>query len=140
MMITRKAVETVGLLDEQYFFYAEEVDWFYRLQKVGGQVYFIPGAQIIHHYAQSINQTDNRSKYLNESRYLLIKKHQGKMKAYLFRFMLGIECCAVICAFLLLQALVRGDRRTAINWRLRSRWRTVMWSMGRDKGVSHSKA
>jgi len=49
MMVTKEAVDKVGLLDEQYYFSAEEVDWFYRLQQVGGVAYFIPEAQIIHH-------------------------------------------------------------------------------------------
>ena len=140
MMMSREAVDKVGLLDEQYFFFLEEVDWFHRLQQLGGVVYFIPEAQIIHHYAKSINQTDNRSKYLHENRYRFINKHHGKMRGYFFRIMLAIDSLFIICAFLLLQALVRGDKRKEINWRLRSRWRTLMWAMGRDKGGSTAKA
>ena len=137
MMITREAVDKVGLLDEQYFFYAEEVDWFYRLQQLGGVVYFIPEAQIIHHYAQSINQTDNRSKYLHENKYRFINKYHGRKAAYLFRIMLAIDSFFVICAFLLLQALVRGDKHREMDWRLRWRWRTLLWAIGSKKGGSN---
>ena len=140
MMITREAVDKVGLLDEQYFFFWEEVDWFYRLQQLGGVVYFIPEAQVIHHYAQSINQTDNRSKYLHENRYRFINKYHGKMRGYFFRIMLAIDSFFVICAFLLLQVLVRGDKRKEMNLRLRWRWRTLLWVIGWDKGSSNSKA
>ena len=134
MMITREAVDKVGLLDEQYFFFMEEVDWFYRLQQLGGLVYFIPEAQIIHHYAKSINQTDNRSKYLHENRYRFINKYHGKMRGNFFRIMLAIDSFFVICAFLLLQAWVRGDKRKEMNWRSRCRWRTLLWAIGSKKG------
>jgi len=137
MMITREAVDKVGLLDEQYFFFMEEVDWFYRLQQLGGVVYFIPEAQIIHHYAKSVNQTDNRSKYLHENRYRFINKYYGKMRGYFFRIMLAIDSFFIICAFLLLQAWVRGDKRKEMNWRLRCRWRTLLWAMGWGKGGSN---
>jgi len=136
MMITKEAVDKVGLLDEQYYFSAEEVDWFYRLQQVGGVAYFIPEAQIIHHVSQSINQTDNRTKYLYKGRYLFINKHHGKTQGLFFRFMLGIESLGIICTLFLVQALIKGDRRKYINWKLRCRWRTLMWAFGLDRRES----
>ena len=137
MMITREAVDKVGLLDEQYFFFWEEVDWFCRLRQSGGVVYFIPDAQIIHHYAKSINQTYNRSKYLNVNKYRFIHKHHGRMASYLFRIMLAVDSFFIICAFFLLLALVGGDKRREMNWRLRSRWRTLLWAMGSNKSGSN---
>jgi len=134
IMMTREAIDKVGLLDEQYFFFMEEVDWFYRLRQLGGVVYYFPEAQIIHHYAQSINQTDNRSKYLHENRYRFVNKYHGKIAAYLFRIMLAIDSFFVISAFFLLQSLVRRDKRKEFNWRLKSRWRTLLWAIGSNKG------
>ncbi|MBA7644964.1 hypothetical protein ES703_52715 [subsurface metagenome] len=110
MMMTREAVDKVGLLDEQYFFYLEEADWFYRLKQLGGKAYFIPEVQIIHYGAQSIKQINTKSKYYYQSKYLFAKKHYGKMQAYLFRIMVVIDSFVVMCAFLLLQALVKGDQ------------------------------
>lgn len=54
MMMNREAVDKVGLLDEQYFLFSEETDWFYRLRRLGGKTYFIPEAPIIHHRQQSV--------------------------------------------------------------------------------------
>ena len=138
--MTREAIDKVGLLDEQYFFFMEEVDWFYRLRQLGGVVYYFPEAQIIHHYAQSINQTDNRSKYLHENRYRFVNKYHGKIAAYLFRIMLAIDSFFVISAFFLLQSLVRRDKRKEFNWRLKSRWRTLLWAIGSNKGGANWKA
>jgi len=137
MMMTREAVDKVGLLDEQYFFYSEDIDWFYRLKQLGGKAYFIPEVQIIHYGAQSMTQIITRSKYYYQSKYLFTKKHHGKMAAYLFRIMVVIDSFVVICAFLLLQALVKRDRRKERNWRLRCRWQTLLWAVRRDKGGSN---
>lgn len=48
-MVRRKVIEKVGLLDEAYFMYGEDVDWAYRIKKAGGKIYFYPDAKIIHY-------------------------------------------------------------------------------------------
>jgi GT2 family glycosyltransferase/peptidoglycan/xylan/chitin deacetylase (PgdA/CDA1 family) len=48
MLARRCAIDEVGLMDEDYFFYCEEVDWCYRFRKAGWKVKFWPGASIIH--------------------------------------------------------------------------------------------
>ncbi len=52
-MMRREAVEAVGLLDEDFFLYAEDVDWCRRCWKAGWQVVFFPGAEVIHHRGTS---------------------------------------------------------------------------------------
>ncbi|MCH8822882.1 MAG: glycosyltransferase family 2 protein [Planctomycetes bacterium] len=48
-MLTRKsAIEKVGLMDEDYFIYAEEADWCYRFWKAGYKCVFTPTSRIIH--------------------------------------------------------------------------------------------
>ncbi|MFO8082444.1 MAG: glycosyltransferase family 2 protein [Armatimonadota bacterium] len=50
---TRKVWERVGPLDEDYFMYAEDVDWCYRLKQAGYDRWYLPGAEIMHHEAGS---------------------------------------------------------------------------------------
>lgn len=47
-MIRREALEQVGLLDEAFFFYGEDIDWCKRFHKAGWGVMFYPGAEAIH--------------------------------------------------------------------------------------------
>ncbi len=47
-LITPKALKKVGLLDERYFFYFEDIDYCRRVWKAGLTVYYYPGAEIIH--------------------------------------------------------------------------------------------
>jgi len=46
----------VGLLDEGYFMYCEEMDWCWRLKAAGWEVWCLPQAIVIHHEAQSSRQ------------------------------------------------------------------------------------
>lgn len=45
----RAALEEIGLLDEGYFMYWEEVDWFLRARAAGWEVWYVPTAVIEHH-------------------------------------------------------------------------------------------
>jgi GT2 family glycosyltransferase len=48
MLVRREAIEQVGLMDESYFVYSEEVDWCYRFSRAGWRRVFTPCARIIH--------------------------------------------------------------------------------------------
>jgi N-acetylglucosaminyl-diphospho-decaprenol L-rhamnosyltransferase len=47
-LVRRQAIAQVGLLDEAFFMYAEEMDWCYRMHQAGWLVYHHPGAEVIH--------------------------------------------------------------------------------------------
>jgi GT2 family glycosyltransferase len=53
LLVRRSALEEVGLLDERFFMYFEEVDLCFRLKKHGWKIYFTPEAQVIHYGGQS---------------------------------------------------------------------------------------
>ena len=48
MLTTREAVEKVGLMDERFFFYFEDVDWAKRFWQNGYKVIYYPSAKIYH--------------------------------------------------------------------------------------------
>jgi GT2 family glycosyltransferase len=48
LMARRAAVESVGLLDERYFLYWEDLDWCYRMRRAGWSVHQVPQARAIH--------------------------------------------------------------------------------------------
>jgi len=53
LLARRVAIETVGLLDERYFMYVEEVDWCYRMHQAGWEVLYCAEAPIIHYGGRS---------------------------------------------------------------------------------------
>lgn len=52
-MVRRAALDDVGLLDEAFFMYAEDVDWCRRSWRAGWPVVFVPSASAIHYRAGS---------------------------------------------------------------------------------------
>ncbi len=53
MLVRRGAMEEVGIWDEDFFFYGEDLDWCYRFKEKGWLVMFYPYAKIIHHKGAS---------------------------------------------------------------------------------------
>jgi GT2 family glycosyltransferase len=48
-LVREDIIKKIGLLDESYFLYGEDVDWSYRIKQAGGKIYFYPDAKIIHY-------------------------------------------------------------------------------------------
>ncbi len=48
MQVRREAIAAVGLLDEVYFMYAEDIDWAYRVKKAGWTVWYNPRVTVLH--------------------------------------------------------------------------------------------
>lgn len=55
-IVRREVVQQVGLLDERYFIYVEEIDWARRITSEGWEIWCVPAAEIVHHEAQSTKQ------------------------------------------------------------------------------------
>jgi hypothetical protein len=53
MLIRTKYMNQVGLLDERFFMYAEDLDWCKRFREAGYEIWFIPEVQLIHHKYKS---------------------------------------------------------------------------------------
>ncbi|HID88456.1 MAG TPA: glycosyltransferase family 2 protein [Anaerolineales bacterium] len=48
MMIRREAIRQVGLMDETFFMYGEDLDWCYRIKGAGWRVYYNPAVTVLH--------------------------------------------------------------------------------------------
>lgn len=75
MMIKREAVEKVGLLDEAFFIYTEEVEWSYRMKQAGYKSVFNPDSNIIHLFGYSTNQKVQRQ----QVNHLLLERYRGML-------------------------------------------------------------
>jgi GT2 family glycosyltransferase len=85
----REAVEQVGLLDEQFFFYGEDIDWCKRFVQTGWKIVFLPQAEATHfgggssssaHLRLSIEMLRATLKYW--------RKHHGALGAFACRLLL----------------------------------------------------
>lgn len=53
LLTKRSVIETIGLLDEQFFMYAEDLDWCKRMRDAGFTIMYQPSVSIIHHKYKS---------------------------------------------------------------------------------------
>lgn len=91
MMLKREVIAQVGLLDEAFFMYCEEIDWAWRIHKAGWKVFCVPHARVVHLVGQSSSQAKPQTTiYLWTSRALLYKKHHPTWKAWLARLLMRV--------------------------------------------------
>lgn len=80
MLARGEAVQEIGLLDEGYFIYAEEVDWCLRMRARGWERWCVPAARVIHHEAQSTRQfREEMFVHLWRSRFRLFALHYSPL-------------------------------------------------------------
>ena len=89
-MIIRKAVfGAIGLLDERYFMYYEEVDFCRRAGAAGWPCWYVPQSRVIHLVGQSSGVTNansplkRRPAYWFQSRRRYFLTHCGRMRTFL---------------------------------------------------------
>jgi GT2 family glycosyltransferase len=84
LMIRREVIDQIGLLDEQFFLYAEELDWCYNARKRGWTVVALPTVEMVHYQGKSSEQLKDRSlAYLIETKLRYYRKNRGLPNALL---------------------------------------------------------
>jgi GT2 family glycosyltransferase len=80
LIVRRQVFEQIGLLDEGYFLYFEEVDFCVRARKAGWKICFVPGSRVVHleGAATGIGElARRRPAYWYDSRRRYFVKHFG---------------------------------------------------------------
>lgn len=79
-MIRREALGQVGLLDENFFFYGEDIDWCRRFNNAGWDIMFYPNAEAIHFGGASSSNAPIRFYLeLQKADLQYWKKHHGRI-------------------------------------------------------------
>ncbi|GAC1597706.1 MAG: glycosyltransferase [Hymenobacter sp.] len=85
MLLRKAALEQVGLLDEDYFMYGEDIDLSYRLTQGGWKNYYFPGTRIIHYKGESTKRTSvNYVFVFYRAMVIFARKHFAPGRAGLF--------------------------------------------------------
>ncbi|MCB0212819.1 MAG: glycosyltransferase family 2 protein [Anaerolineae bacterium] len=109
MCVRAAVIEQVGLLDEAYHMYVEEVDWSKRIVEAGWWAYCVPTAVVTHLGGQSTGQIKTSS-FINlwRSRYRFYCKYYGSLRVWLARHMVHIG----------MQRRVAADRQAVMQGQL----------------------
>jgi len=89
LLIQREVILAIGLLDERYFMFTEEVDLCYRLLQQRWSIYWLPTARIIHYGGQSTRRvTREMFMELYRSKLLFFRKTRGRWGSLMYKFIL----------------------------------------------------
>ncbi|MFC1915833.1 glycosyltransferase family 2 protein [Chloroflexota bacterium] len=84
-LIKKKSVEDIGLLDENYFCYMEEVDYCIRAGKAGYKIVYVTEAKFWHKFKQSSRKVTGFSCYYAvRNRFRLVRKHASRWQYWWF--------------------------------------------------------
>lgn len=86
-LITKHALDRVGLLDEKFFMYYEDLDYCRRLRDCGLKIIYLPTAQVVHHLGASGKEVADPS--VQWERLIPSSKlYHGVLKHYVINFVL----------------------------------------------------
>ena len=103
-MLRRKAIDQVGLLDEDFFMYGEDIDLSYRLLKGGWQNWYLPFS-ITHYKGKSTQKTDYRYVHIfYQAMLIFFRKHYSHLS---FLYAIPVKIAIYFRAFIALTDILR---------------------------------
>lgn len=83
LLVRRRVINEIGLLDENFFAYYEDIDWCRRMGKAGWKIVYYPAVKIIHLTGESTQQSERNNIYHSlihyRSKFYYHKKYKGKL-------------------------------------------------------------
>lgn len=138
LMMRSTAIDEIGLLDDGYYFYTEEMDWCYRSWQAGWEVWFCPDVAVTHLLSQSAVQANEARLwhlYCGKIRFFI--KHHGAAKAWWLKW-------GFVAALGLKAAYYRfghlNHARDAAAWRMYLRLATRMVHESSRVGMNEARA
>jgi N-acetylglucosaminyl-diphospho-decaprenol L-rhamnosyltransferase len=121
LLLRREALDDVGLFDEGFFIYFEEVDLCLRLRRAGWEVRYFPGVSVVHHESQfSADIPEQRINEMWRGRRRYWRKHHSAAGSRIAALATGGQ---YLCAAAL--GVIRRDKAYQASMRLHARnaWR-----------------
>ena len=122
LLLRKEVLEQVGVLDEDYFIYSEEVDLCYRIQRAGWRLFWVPQAEVVHFGGQSTQQAPTEM-FLNlyHGKIKYFRKHNGWSAAQIYKLILMIAALSrlVLSPIVLFEHSSRRQRHLTLVDRYR---------------------
>jgi N-acetylglucosaminyl-diphospho-decaprenol L-rhamnosyltransferase len=124
VVLRREALDEVGLFDESFFLYSEEVDLQARLHGAGWDVHYFPAVSVVHHESQfSADIPERRINEMWRSRHRYWQKHHSGAGARIAALATGAQYATRAA----LSSISRRDPALGARMRLHARdaWRVT---------------
>lgn len=121
MVCRRLDLEDVGLMEENYFLYYEEMDWCEKFKRNGKKIWFTGKVKIYHKESVSVGRESSLKTYfLTRNRMLFIRKNTSFLNQLIFSFYFFTIACPV----LIFKYLISGKKKQ-IKWIGKG----IMWNL-----------
>ncbi len=107
MLLRKTVLDKIGLLDETFFMYGEDIDLSYRIVKAGYKNYYYANTNIIHYKGESTKKSSvNYVFVFYRAMIIFAKKHFSQKNASLFSFLINIAIYARAAMAIFSRALI----------------------------------
>jgi GT2 family glycosyltransferase len=134
LMVKRSVFEEIGLFDERYFMFAEDVDLCWSIQKHGYSIYYVREGSIIHHGGKSSDfqeETHFSAILQRESVTLFLAKTRGKFYAWLYKYAMGVSALGRLLLITTLIPFRTGEvNQRRLKLASRKSKKLLRWSLG----------
>jgi N-acetylglucosaminyl-diphospho-decaprenol L-rhamnosyltransferase len=91
LMVRSEVMRQVGMLDERFFMFYEEIEWCHRIRRAGWKVYYVPDAKVVHHWMGSVKQYSKQmTAQLFRSQLLYYQKTGGLLSVLAIRAVMAL--------------------------------------------------
>jgi len=95
MLVRREVVERVGMFDEAFRMYGEDLDWAYRIKQAGWRVRYHPAVVVLHYKGQSSRQRPTSSiRLFYDAMHIFYDKHYAAQHAAPFNALIHLGISA----------------------------------------------
>lgn len=117
LMVRRQALEQVGLLDERFFMFGEEIDLCNRAHGAGWRVCHLPSAQVVHLGGGSTGRTGARVVRLYRGKLAYFRKHHGDLAGRILLFAMCLSTALKVAVYTTARFATGGRVRADVLWR-----------------------
>jgi hypothetical protein len=116
LMVRREVIEKVGVLDENFVMYGDDLDWCYRIKQAGWKVWYVPDVQIVHLGGQSSRRLPGKCiVWFYRAMVIFYRKHYAPRHTFVVSWMvyagIWLKAATALCINALRKDKVVGSKK-----------------------------
>lgn len=129
MMCRKKDILNIGLMEENYFLYYEELDWCEKFKKAGKKIWFTGKTKVYHKESISVGKESGLKTYfMYRNRMLFIRKNTSFLNTFIFSiYFIGIACPKAIINYFII------GKKDLVPWIIKA----IIWNLTNHKNSTY---
>ncbi|MDE2311512.1 MAG: glycosyltransferase family 2 protein [Patescibacteria group bacterium] len=108
LLIQKSVIDKIGLLDESFFMYGEDLDWCWRCKQAGFKVWYYPKVTAFHYKGESSKKAPFKMlKAFHDSMWIFYQKRYADSYFFLFNWLIWLGIYSRLSALLVVNLVKR---------------------------------